>query len=89
VGKIIPDLILCKLAEGLEATYYNRKETQSNRPSDITGSRNCFFLMMKLGEPGEPNLIAASISFNMCKYTFEATKVQILPVCTVLNVFCI
>ena len=75
MGKIIPDLILCKLAEDPEAAYYNRMETQGNRPSDITGSRNCFFLMMKLDDPGQPNLVATSISSNASKRTFEATTV--------------
>lgn len=74
MGKIIHDSILCKLAEVPEAAYYNRMKTQDNRPPDITGSRNSFFLMM-LSEPKDPNLIAASVSFNVSKCTFEATTV--------------
>lgn len=50
-------------------------ETQGDRPSDITGSRKCFFLIMKLDERGKLDLIATSICFNMSKCTFEATTV--------------
>lgn len=55
-----------------------KMETQGNRPLDITVSRNCFFVMMNLREPGEPNLIATYISFNMSKHTFEATTLPFM-----------
>lgn len=85
VGKIIPDLILCKLAEVPESAYYNRMKTQDNRPPDTVGSRDSFFLMI-LSEPKDPYLIATSIYFNVNKRTFEATTAEIHPLCFVPNI---
>lgn len=67
VHKITPDLILHNLAEFLESAFYKGMGTQGDRPSDQTWSKNCFFLMMKLSDPGQPKLTATCSSSNIKK----------------------